>query len=61
MPNDFQISSMTGASAYDETLGPQVSESLQRPAGALTPPITHDVDFPVNDFVVNMGLTLRKA
>ena len=51
----------SGASAYDETLGPLVSESLERPAGALTPSMTYDVDFPVNDFVVNMGLTLQEA
>ncbi len=47
--------------SLDETVGPQVSESLQRPVGTLTPPMTYDGDFPVNDFVVNIGLTLREA
>ena len=28
---------------------------------SLTPPMTYDGDFPVNDFVVNIGLTLREA
>ncbi|MEE9286210.1 MAG: hypothetical protein V3V35_10855, partial [Dehalococcoidia bacterium] len=45
----------------DETGGPQVSESLQRPTGALEAPMTYEADFPVSDFVVNMGLTLRGA
>jgi len=45
----------------DETIASQVADSLQRPAGKLAPPLTYPADFPVHDFVVNMGLTLREA
>lgn len=45
----------------DPAVAGQVAESLQRPAGRLEPPVGHPADFPVNDFIVNLGLALREA
>lgn len=39
----------------------QVAANLQRPAEALTPPLNCPADFPVQDLIVNIGLTLREA
>ena len=44
----------------DATIETRVAENLQRPTGVLAPPLDCGPDFPLNDFVVNVGLTLRE-
>ncbi len=39
----------------------QVAANLQRPAEELTTPLDCPADFPVQDLIINIGLTLREA
>ncbi len=47
--------------SFDKSVVTQVGDSLQRVVGELAPPLDYPEDFPVDDFVVNMGLALREA
>ncbi|MDP3062654.1 MAG: hypothetical protein Q8O40_05525 [Chloroflexota bacterium] len=53
---------LCGSAPGSETdLGPQLADTLGRSAGELSIPMVAPEDFPVRDFVVNVGLALREA
>ncbi len=61
LPGDVPLYVCGTPVGLDENVSKQVTETLQRPAGKLAPALTCPEDFPVHDFVVNLGLALREA
>jgi hypothetical protein len=50
---------VTGSpAAMDPSIGPQVGTSLQRPVESIVPPLEMPPGFPMDDLIVNIGLSL---
>ena len=60
MPTETPLYVCGSPIGVDPSIASQVAESLQRTAGVLAPPVTAPEDFPIQDFVVNVGLALRE-
>lgn len=61
LPTDTPLVVCGSLVGLDESIARQLTESLQRPAGKLAPPLTYAPELAVHDYVVNMGLALREA
>ena len=60
MPDSTPVYVCGSPVGLDEGIIAEVAENLGRPPGLLAPPFQYGRDFPVNDFIINLGLTLRE-
>ena len=61
LPADTSVYVTGSPISLDPTIADKVAANLQRTAGILMPPLRLPDDFPVHDFVVNIGMALGEA